>query len=103
MDHINTTENTGKSRGKAKKTEEKDVLKALKAEEKATIYLPAAEYGDAWVGSINGVRVVLGTDQMLEVPKAVAELIENNRATLKQSMDALKVFNADTGKKIAEY
>ena len=103
MGNINTTENLGKSKSKAKKDDEKSLLKALKAEEKTTIYLPASEYGDAWVDSINGVRVVLGTDQMLEVPKAVAELIENNRATLKQSMDALKVFNADTGKKIAEY
>lgn len=84
-----------------KEDAEKKTLDALKAEKRVMVYLPSSEYGPAWVGSINGVPIMIGTDQQVEVSESVAALIANNRATLRQSAIRYRTYEGD-GTKVGE-
>ena len=57
-----------------------ETQKALAAQPKVRIYIPSER--DVWEGSINGLTLLIKTNQFVSVPRDVATLIENNTKVL---------------------
>lgn len=75
-----------------------ETQKALAAQPKVRIYIPSER--DVWEGSINGLTLLIKTNQFVSVPRDVATLIENNTKVLRDSAKAMEKFN-DGGPKVA--
>lgn len=79
-------------------------IKKLKTQPKVRVLINGKDADDTlWTGSINGVRIHVQKNKFVEVPEAVAELIENNTAVLKDSEKrAEKYTKSSSGIKIAD-
>ena len=82
--------------------EHKDLInetqQALSAQPKVRIFIPSDR--DVWEGSINGLTLLIKTNEYVSVPQDVATLIENNTKVLRDSAKAMEKFN-DGGPKVA--
>lgn len=70
---------------------ELSVKRLLDAQEKVRVLVPGER--PFWEGSINGLGLLIRTNEYVEVPRDVAELIENNTRLLRESRRCMEAYS----------
>lgn len=80
-----------------------ETKKQLSAQKKVRIMIPKqGKYDKRFEGSINGHTIQFPTDEYIDVPEALVELIESSREVLRDMAVKARVFTEGKGKKVAE-